>query len=166
MEGELGALVQPGVPLGFFQLQGKFLIGNWLDEVVDGIHRVALESVLGHIGDEHEHHIVPHLPDATGSVHPIEPGHIDVQNHQVELGPVTGQEVLRVGVKRRFPLPAVVPLIAPQVLPQQLGILPNVVHNGYPHDSTPPCPIFLIISYNQRDDKNICTLTLSSAGIP
>ena len=103
--------------------------GEGFQNVVHRPHLIALDGVLRRVGDEHDHHVLIHLPHPLRRLHAVHEGHLYVHQYQVIVGGVVRHQVLAVPelgqLKPRVPLR----LVAAQALFQQRQILVAVLDN-------------------------------------
>ena len=104
------------------QLGAELVVADGLEHEVQGIHLVPADGVLGHVGDEHQHHIRIHLPDAFGGRHAAQGGHLDVQEDNVKAGAVGVHDLGPIGKSGHVQLAAAFP-----------GILGNKSAKLLPH---------------------------------
>ena len=67
------------------QLGAELVVADGLEHEVQGIHLVPADGVLGHVGDEHQHHIRIHRANALGSVHAAKLRHFNIQKDQIKM---------------------------------------------------------------------------------
>ena len=104
------------------QLGAELVVADGLKHEVQGIHLVPADGVLGHVGDEHQHHIRIHLTDAFGGRHAAQGGHLDVQEDNVKAGAVGVHDLGPIGKSGHVQLAAAFP-----------GILGNKSAKLLPH---------------------------------
>ena len=104
------------------QLSAELVVADGLEHEVQGIHLVPADGVLGHVGDEHQHHIRIHLTDAFGGRHAAQGGHLDVQEDNVKAGAVGVHDLGPIGKSGHVQLAAAFP-----------GILGNKSAKLLPH---------------------------------
>ena len=119
--------------LHLLQLLRKRKVRHRLEDIIQRPHRIALDGILRHIGDEHEHHLRVQLPDAPGRLHTVQMLHLDIQKDQVIGRAVILQDLqsVREGLhlKRGPVLPGVPLNVSHQLLPD----LRFILHDGYPY---------------------------------
>jgi hypothetical protein len=54
-----------------------------LDQIVRRVDLERLDRMLGMRGDEHHRRLTLQLPERLGELHPREPRHVDVEEHDV-----------------------------------------------------------------------------------
>ena len=86
------ALVHLDVGDGLLHLDFEQVVGQGLDDKVQGGHLVATDGVLGHAGEEDEAHVLVHLPQASGRVQSVHVGHDDIHKDDLEAAVVLVQE--------------------------------------------------------------------------
>ncbi len=116
----LHILQRPPQPLG----KGK--VAHRLQDVVQGVHRIALDGVLGQVGDKDNDHLRVLFPDIARRRHAVHEGHLHVHQDQVEPGLVPLHQVLAVAVVGDLEGPARLPAVVADV-PLQLGKALRVV---------------------------------------
>ena len=104
------------------QLGAELVVADGLKHEVQGIHLVPADGVLGHVGDEHQHHIRIHLTDAFGGRHAAQGGHLDVQEDNVKAGAVGVHDLGPIGKSGHVQLASAFP-----------GILGNKSAKLLPH---------------------------------
>ena len=104
------------------QLGAELVVADGLKHEVQGIQLVPADGVLGHVGDEHQHHIRIHLTDAFGGRHAAQGGHLDVQEDNVKAGAVGVHDLGPIGKSGHVQLAAAFP-----------GILGNKSAKLLPH---------------------------------
>lgn len=94
-QGQHNALSLPALrPAdGLGQLHGEHVVVHRLQDKVQGPNLVAVDGVLGHLGDKDQHHLLIRLPDASGRLHAVHIRHGDVQQDDVILRPIVLHQV-------------------------------------------------------------------------
>ena len=123
--------------LGLLQLLRKGKIGHRLEHIVQRAHGVALDGVLGHVGDEEEHHVPVQLSDAPGRLHPVQMLHLHIQQDDVVHGAVCIQNLHPIGKFRHRKLGAVLAGIPLDVALQLFPDSRFVFHHGNADHSEP-----------------------------
>ena len=112
----LAGLLPPGQ--GPAQLEGKAAVLHRLDQVVHGVHLVALHRKPGHIGDKQQNGLPIHFPQPPGGLHAVHAGQFDVHKHHIKGGiPVQkGDGIPKQGdVELLLVFLAILPQISPQL---------------------------------------------------
>ncbi|SBV93948.1 hypothetical protein KL86CLO1_10447 [uncultured Eubacteriales bacterium] len=127
---EPGALLAAGGGHRLLQLEGEGIVTHGLDHEVRRLYLVALNCVLGHVGDEDEDALAPQVPEPLGSLHAAQVRHLDVHQHDVPVRP-RGEEVEAVPEGSDLELFAILALEPLEVARQLLRHGGLVIHNGY-----------------------------------
>ncbi len=86
----LHILQRPAQPLG----EGKVV--QRLQNVVQRVHGIALDGILGQVGDKDDDHLRVLFPDIARRRHAVHEGHLHIHQNQVEFRPVALHQVLAV----------------------------------------------------------------------
>ena len=70
-----------GKRLGYFQRKGE--IADWLEYKIQGAHLIALDGILGHVGNKNDDNVLIELPDTFGCGHTIHQRHLNVHQDNV-----------------------------------------------------------------------------------
>ena len=79
-------------------------IADRLEHIIQRVHLVPLDGVLGHVGHEHQHHIRVHRTDALRRPEAAQPGHFHIQKNDVIPGlvPLSNDGPVRKGFHFRL----------------------------------------------------------------
>ena len=130
MESDPLGAVPAQIPQRFLQFEGEVPIGYRLDQIVQRIHRVARQGILGHIGHEHQQHIRVPLAQQTGCLDTVDARHIHIHDDQVKLAGIPVQESLSIRIIGVGPFQPYLPGKPVQILLQHLRILRVVIHQS------------------------------------
>lgn len=131
---------------GLGQLHGEHVIVHRLQQEVQRVHLVAVDGVLSHLGDEHQHRLLVHLPDAPGRFHAVHIRHGDVQQDDVILRPIVLYQIHSAGEAGDLHLRGVGLPILPQKLRQLRTGFRFVLCNSNPQHGIHPLLIQKIVS--------------------
>ena len=112
------------------QALGKGKIIQWLENIVQRVHRIALNGILGQVRDEHDDHLRVLLPDIARCRHAVHKGHFHVHQNQVEFRPIALHQVLAVVVVGDLERPARLPAVVADELLQLSKALWVVLGDG------------------------------------
>ena len=112
------------------QLLRKRKVRHGLEHVIQRPHRVPLDGILRHVGDEDEQHIVIQLADALGGLHAVEALHLHIQKDDVEGGTVVFQYFVAVGKAGHLKFGAVLAGVTAHIVGQLVAYRGFVLDNG------------------------------------
>lgn len=115
---------------GLGQLHGEHVVVHRLQQEVQRVHLVAVDGILGHLGDEYQHRLFVHLSDVSGCFHAVHIRHGDVQQDDVILRPIVLYQIHPAGKAGDFHLHGVGLPILPQKLRQLRTGFRFVLCNG------------------------------------
>ena len=114
----------PGQPLGEGEVAYRF------EHIVHGVHSVAPDGVLGHVGDKDDDHLGVLAADELGGGHPVQEGHLHIQEDDVKLGLVALHQLVSVGVGGDLHSCARFPAELLHIVLQLSGVGGLVLRNG------------------------------------
>ena len=125
---------------GPLQTLGKGEVGNRLQDIVQRIHGIAADGVLGHIGDEDDHHLRIDLSDLLRGRHAVHKFHFHIHQNDVEVGFVFMNDLISVGKNGDPEGLSLLLFIALKIFPQLLRISRLILHDCNPDHvvSVPP----------------------------
>ena len=81
VHGKAALLVHQVDVQRLFELQGKVIIAHRLEQEAHRVYLIALQGVLHQVGDKNDGHVFVVAAQLNGGVHPVFPGHLDIQKH-------------------------------------------------------------------------------------
>ena len=97
---------------GLLQLLRERKVRHRLEHIVQRPHRVSLDGVLRHIGNENQLHLAVHSADTAGRLHTVQLRHLHIQKNNVIDRPVFFQNFQSIGEHRHLKQRAILPCAA------------------------------------------------------
>ena len=88
-------LMPPHIAHCLFHLEGKLLIAQRLDDIIDRLDLVAMQSILCHIGNKHKQDFLVILSDPARQRNAVHARHFHIQKDQVCILLIMLQKILR-----------------------------------------------------------------------
>ena len=112
------------------QLLRKGKVRHRFQYIVQRTDLVPFDGILRHVGDEHEQYIVVQLADALGSLHAVQPLHLNIKEDHVKGRAVVLQNLIAIGEACHLKLGAVLAGVAAHIVVQLVAYGGFILDNG------------------------------------
>lgn len=135
----MGVILLPQIGQGTAQMQGKGGVLQWLQDIIQCVDRIALDGVLGQIGNENDNDPGINAANLPGRLHSVEKGHFHVQKEQIILRLVLLHQIFPVVIAGNLKYLAGLPAEIMEELLQLRGVQrvvlcdDNAYHNTISH---------------------------------
>ena len=106
------------------------VIVDGLEHKIQRPHLVPADGILGHIGHEHQHHVLVAAAQLFCGFHAVQAGHLDIQQDNVKAGGLLGDDLAAVGKAFHLKLRAVLPAVTVDIFFQLLAAALVILNNG------------------------------------